>query len=63
MRGRQGIKQRQRSALELLQAQLKRGTKPEKVDGHTTNKQIELTDGDKTRIKSQIEGLEKSLVS
>ena len=30
MRGRQGIKQRQRSALELLQAQLKRGTKPER---------------------------------
>lgn len=63
MRGRAGIKKRQRSALEIIKAQLEKGTKPEKVEGRTTNKQIELSDGNKTRMKKEIEVLEKRLVS
>ena len=61
MKGKQGKKRRQRSALEQREAQLKSGTKPEKVDGRTTNKQIELTDSDRTRIKKEIEVLQKKV--
>ena len=63
MKGRTGNKKRQRSALALRVEQLKSGRKPEKIDGRTTNKQIELTDSDKNRIKKEIEVLEKRLVS
>jgi len=63
MKGKQGKKRRQRSALEIRQAQLEKGMKFEKIDGRTTNKQIPLTDGDRTRMKKEIEVLEKRLVS
>lgn len=63
MKGRTGNKKRQKSALTLRVEQLKSGKKPEKIDGRTTNKQIELTDSDRNRIKNEIEVLEKRLVS
>lgn len=59
MKGRQGKRIRRISAIEQRQAQLKIGTKPEKVDGRTTNKQIPLTENDIKRIKKEIEVLEK----
>ena len=62
MKGRIGKKRRQVSALEQREAQLKKGTKPEKINGRTTNKQIPLTDTDKTRIKKEIEVLEKRII-
>jgi len=59
MKGKFGKKVRRRSALVLLEEQLKRGSKPEKVDGKTTTKMIALTDADKKRIENQIEILNK----
>ena len=38
MKGTTGIKMRRESAKRLLEAQLKRGTKPEKINGKTTTK-------------------------
>ena len=49
--------QRQQSALARLQQQLQVGTKPEKIDGKTTGKQVPLTDKDKVRIEREIETL------
>lgn len=43
----------------MLEEQLKRGTKPEKVNKRTTSKMIPLTAGDKERIKKDIEILSK----
>lgn len=57
MKGAQGKKRRRDSALKLLQTQLKKGTKPEKVNGKTTSKMVELTEGDKKRIKNEVERL------
>jgi len=48
---------RRESARKLLEEQLKRGSKPEKIDGRTTNNLIPLTDADKTRIKRELEVL------
>lgn len=59
MKGKLGKKLRRRSALTLLEEQLKRGSKPEKIDGKTTTKMIPLTDADKKRINNQIEILNK----
>ena len=53
------IERRRNNAKDYLEAQLKRGTKPEKVNKKTTNKMIPLTEGDKTRIKKDIEILSK----
>lgn len=49
------IERRRNNAKAVLEAQLLRGTKPEKVNGKTTSKMIPLTEGDKTRIKNDIE--------
>ena len=59
MKGTQGKKRRQESALNMLEGQLKRGTKPEKIGGKTTNKMVQLSDSDKKRIKEQINKLTK----
>jgi hypothetical protein len=39
----------------MLEAQLKRGTKPEKINGKTTKTLIPLTPADITRINAKIE--------
>lgn len=49
--------ERQQSALARLQQQLQVGTKPEKIDGKTTGKQVPLTSTDKARIEREIETL------
>lgn len=49
------VESRRNSAKAYLEAQLLKGTKPEKVNGKTTSKMIPLTEGDKTRIKKDIE--------
>jgi hypothetical protein len=46
--------ERQQYALVKLQQQLQVGTKPEKIDGSTTGKQVPLTDKDKVRIEKEI---------
>lgn len=62
MRGKASKRIRQQGALERLEAQLKTGKKPLKVDGHTTNQITDLTEGDVKRIKTQIEVLRKQVV-
>jgi hypothetical protein len=57
MKGTTGIRIRRESAKQRLEAQLKTGTKPEEINGKTTSKMVALTDGDKTRIKREIEVL------
>ena len=62
MKGTLGIKIRRESAKKMLEAQLLRGTKPEKIIGNTgrkmtTTKMVQLGEGDKTRIKREIEAL------
>ena len=57
MKGTTGIRLRRESAKSRLEAQLKRGTKPEKVDGKTTTNMIPLTTGDITRINREIEAI------
>lgn len=53
------VERRRANAKEYLEAQLLKGTKPEKVNRKTTSKMIPLTEGDKTRIKKDIEILSK----
>lgn len=50
------------SALNLLEKQLKNGTKPAKIDGKTTNTQIPLTEKDISRIKKEIDILKSKIV-
>jgi hypothetical protein len=57
MKGTTGIKMRRESAKRLLEAQLKRGTKPEKINGKTTDKQIPLLPADITRINRELDTL------
>lgn len=57
MKGATGIKNRRESAKKLLEAQLIRGTKPEKVNGKTTSKMIPLTRDDISRIHREIESI------
>jgi len=57
MKGTTGIRIRRDGAKKALEAQLVRGTKPEKINGKTTSKMVALTDGDKTRIKREIDVL------
>lgn len=57
MKGTTGIKSRRERAFKMLEAQLKRGTKPEKINGKTTSTMIPLTDGDKARIKREMEAI------
>lgn len=47
--------ERQLAARERLERQLQVGTKPEKINGKTTGKQVPLTDNDKVRIEKEIE--------
>jgi hypothetical protein len=49
------IERRRNNAKTMLEEQLVRGTKPEKVNKKTTSKMIPLTEGDKIRIKKDIE--------
>lgn len=62
MKGRQAIKNRQKSALELLKKQLEKGTKPKKIDGKTINEHIPLSVNDKERIDKEIEKLKKHVI-
>ena len=55
MKGTTGIKMRREGAKKVLEAQLVRGSKPEKINGKTTTNLIPLTDSDKSRIKREIE--------
>jgi hypothetical protein len=57
MKGTTGIRMRRESAKRLLEEQLKRGTKPEKINGKTTSKLIALTDADKKRIQQEIDNI------
>ena len=57
MKGTLGIKIRRDNAKKVLEAQLVRGTKPEKVNGKTTTRMVQLGEGDKTRIKREIDTL------
>jgi hypothetical protein len=57
VKGTTGIRSRRASALERLEAQLKTGMKPEKINGKTTTGKIPLSDGDKKRIAKEIEAL------
>ncbi len=55
MKGATGIKLRREGAKKQLEAQLKRGTKPEKINGKTTSNMIPLTPADIKRINNEIE--------
>jgi len=55
MKGTTGINMRRANALKVLEAQLKRGTKPEKIDKKTTTNMIPLTEFDIKRIKKEME--------
>jgi hypothetical protein len=57
MKGATGKRIRRESAKKLLEAQLKRGTKPEKINGKTTSKMIPLTRDDINRIHGEIEAI------
>lgn len=59
MKGALGIRTRRASAKSLLEAQLLRGIKPEKINGKTTSKMIPLTEKDKARINKEIESIDK----
>jgi hypothetical protein len=45
---------RRDAAKQRLEAQLLRGTKPEKINGKTTEKLVALSDFDKKRINAEI---------
>ena len=57
MKGTTGINMRRANALKVLDVQLKRGTKPEKVNGKTTDKMVPLTEYDIKRITKEMETL------
>jgi hypothetical protein len=57
MKGTTGIKMRREGAKKLLEAQLIRGTKREKINGKTTDNFIPLTTGDITRINRELEAI------
>ena len=57
MKSTTGIKMRRASAKKMLEAQLLRGTKPEKINGKTTAKMIPLLPADITRINREIEAI------
>jgi len=45
---------RRRSAADRLNAQLATGTKPEKIDGKTSTKQVPLSEGNIKRINAEL---------
>ena len=55
-----GIEIRRESAKRLMEAQLLRGTKPEKINGRTTSNMVPLTDADKTRINKELTNQSKN---
>jgi uncharacterized protein YabE (DUF348 family) len=57
MKGTTGIKMRRENAKKMLEAQLLRGTKPEKVNHKTTSNMVALTPIDITRINKEIEAI------
>jgi hypothetical protein len=57
MKGTTANKARRESAKKMLEAQLLRGTKPEKVNGKTTSNMVALTPADTTRINREIEAI------
>jgi hypothetical protein len=57
MKGATGKKMRRESAKKMLEAQLLRGTKPEKINGKTTNNMVALLPADITRINREIEAI------
>lgn len=54
MKGTTGIRSRRERAYKMLEEQLKRGTKPEKINGKTTSNMVPLTERDKTRIAKEM---------
>jgi hypothetical protein len=60
MKGGLGKRVRRETAKKLLEAELTRGTKPEKVNGKTTTNMVPLTEKDKTRIKHDLEAINKA---
>ena len=62
MKGKFGKKVRRRSALSILETQLKSGVKPNQVDGKTdSNNLISFTKKDNKRIAEEIENLKNKL--
>lgn len=62
MKGKTGARNRRKSALALLNAQLLKGNKPVKVDGKTSlTELVALSDADIKRIKKEIEILTAKL--
>ena len=57
MKGTTGIKMRQQSAKVMLEAQLIRGTKPEKINKKTTTNMVALSDADRKRIQREIDSI------
>jgi hypothetical protein len=57
MKGTTANKARRESAKKMLEAQLVKGTKPEKINGKTTNKMVALLPADITRINREIEAI------
>lgn len=52
---------RRASVIKRLEAQLKSGVKPVKVDGRTRQETVELTETDVKRIRKEIETLNKRI--
>ena len=62
MKAKAGVNLRKKAALKRLIEQLAKGTKPAKVDGKTVNTRfVLLTDGDKERIRREIDILKNHL--
>ena len=57
-----GRQERKEGALSRLEAQLKSGKKPEKVNKKSTGKMVELGDKDKTRITAEIKVLKERVM-
>ncbi len=57
-----GRTERRQGVLSRLEAQLKSGKKPEKVNKKSTGKMVELNDKDKSRITGEMEALKKRVV-
>lgn len=57
MKGATANKVRRENAKKVLEAQLIRGTKPEKINGKTTKNMVALLPADITRINREIEAI------
>lgn len=57
MKGTTANRMRREAARKMLEAQLERGIKPEKVDGKATSNMISLGEKDIKRIKGEIENI------